>query len=186
MNTVLFPGGLLQLKIFEQRYLDMTRDCLRDNRPFGVFLIREGDDVGAPAACEAVGCLASIVEWDMPQLGIFHLLTEGQTKTRITEQRVESSGLHRGQVELIDAEKTVPISPRFESCAEILRTIVSKTGEQHFPRPFRYDDGLWVGYRLAEILPMALAARQKLLELSDAEKRLEVLSSLLKQNGFPN
>ncbi|HET6756825.1 MAG TPA: LON peptidase substrate-binding domain-containing protein [Burkholderiales bacterium] len=184
LKTVLFPGGRLPLKIFEQRYLDMTRDCLRDGQPFGVFLIREGEETSAAALCEEVGCLASITEWDMPQLGIFHLLAEGRTKARILEQRIEANSLRRGKVALIDAEQSISVAPKFQRCAEILRIIITQTGEHYFPQPARYEDGLWVGYRLAEILPMELLERQKLLELQDAEERLEVLSEVLKQQGF--
>lgn len=185
LNTVLFPGGVLPLRIFEQRYLEMTKECLRDNRSFGVFLISEGHEVGAPAVCADVGCLAAITDWEMPQLGIFHLLTQGQSKARILQRRVEKNGLMRGEV-VLDEEKSIPIAPRFQRCAEMLRKIIEKTGEQHFLQPFHYEDALWVSYRLAEILPMELAARQRLLELRDAEERLEILSQLLQQSPLEN
>ena len=83
LNTVLFPEGVLPLKIFEQRYLEMTKLCLRDNVPFGVCLIREGTEVGRPAVPQSVGCLASITQWDMPQLGLFHLVTRGGERFRV-------------------------------------------------------------------------------------------------------
>ena len=71
LSTVLFPGGLLPLRIFEQRYLEMTKTCIRDLTPFGVCLIREGQEVGAPAVPHGVGCTARILQWDMPHLGLF-------------------------------------------------------------------------------------------------------------------
>ena len=83
LGTVLFPDGLLPLKIFEQRYLDMTKACIRDNQPFGVCLIHEGFEVGAPAAPHSVGCLATIEQWDMPNPGMFHLLARGGERFRI-------------------------------------------------------------------------------------------------------
>jgi hypothetical protein len=131
-----------------------------------------------------VGCLAEITDWDMPHLGIFHLLAEGRTKARILEQHVENSGLARGEVELLDAEKPIAVSPRFQRCAEILRLIITKTGEHYFPQPAHYEDARWVGYRLAEILPIALPEQQELLELHDAEQRLQVISEVLKQQGL--
>jgi uncharacterized protein len=132
LNTVLFPGGLLPLKIFEQRYLDMTRDCLRDGTPFGVFLIREGWEVGTPASCEEVGCLASISQWEMPQLSIFHLLVEGREKVRIREKRAEANGLIRGEVELLPEESPIPLSPQFQRCAEVLKMIIKKRAGSSF------------------------------------------------------
>ena len=77
LNTVLFPGGLLPLRLFEQRYLEMAKGCLRDGTPFGVCLIREGAEVGTPATHEDVGCLARIVQWDMQQLGLLQLVAQG-------------------------------------------------------------------------------------------------------------
>ena len=77
LSTVLFPGGLLPLKIFEQRYIAMAKACIRDGSEFGVCLIKEGREVGTPAVPQDVGCLARIVHWDMPQFGVFHLQIEG-------------------------------------------------------------------------------------------------------------
>src|SRR5918995_6119962 len=88
LNTVLFPGGLLPLKIFEQRYIEMTKACLRDNRPFGVCLIREGREVGDPAVPETIGCLATIEKWDMPQLGLFQLVARGSERFRLLDTTV--------------------------------------------------------------------------------------------------
>ena len=90
---MLFPGGVLPLRVFEARYMDMTRDCIRDNKPFGVCLIREGREVGAPAVPEPVGCLARIAEWDMQQLGVMTLRTVGTERFRLLSTR---SGALRG------------------------------------------------------------------------------------------
>ncbi len=79
------PAGLLPLKIFEQRYLDMTKVCIRDDAPFGVCLIRDGAEVGAPAVPHPVGCTARIAEWDMPHLGLFQLVCKGEQVFRILE-----------------------------------------------------------------------------------------------------
>jgi Lon protease-like protein len=184
LDTVLFPGGRLPLKIFEQRYLDMTKDCIRDNALFGVFLITDGGEVGAPAECEDIGCLAAIIDWEMPQLGIFHLVTEGRDKVQIVSRRVETNGLIRGEVELLPAESSVELPADFRPCAQILQLIIERTGEEFFPQPARYDDALWVGYRLAEILPMEQQSRQKLLELTDPRARMRVVRELMRQQGF--
>src|SRR5258705_6830326 len=88
LGTVLFPDGMLPLKVFEQRYIEMTKACLRDEAPFGVCLIREGREVGAAALPETVGCLATIAQWDM-QLGLFHILARGGQRFRLRQTRVE-------------------------------------------------------------------------------------------------
>ena len=89
LNTVLFPGGALPLKIFEQRYIEMTKVCISEERPFGVCLIKEGREVGTPAVPQDIGCLARIAQWDMPQLGVFHLQVEGLQRFRILSSEVE-------------------------------------------------------------------------------------------------
>ena len=97
LGTVLFPGAALPLRIFEQRYIEMTKTCMRDDRPFGVCLIKEGREVGDPALPQAVGCLATIEHWDMPQMGMFHLLARGGDRFRLIESRVAKNGLITGR-----------------------------------------------------------------------------------------
>ncbi len=180
LNTVLYPGAMLPLKIFEQRYLDMTRDCLRDTTPFGVCRIREGAEVGTPALPEAVGCTAMIAEWQMPHLGVFQLKAKGQQRFRIRNQATQPSGLIRAEIELLE---DVPGSANDESlalCRRVLEQIVSRLGTEYFFPPLAYDDPHWVSYRLAEVLPLALEEKQSLLEMRDNHERLARLYGLLK------
>jgi uncharacterized protein len=163
LGTVLFPGGLLPLKIFEQRYLEMTKVCLRDNLPFGVCLIREGSEVGAPAAPESVGCLATIEQWDMPSTGIFHLLARGGERFRILATSVAENGLIAGEVELLAPAE--PCSPD-PDCVALLTRAIEQVGAENFPRPVRLDDGAWVAYRIAEMMSCPLAIKQQLLTLN--------------------
>ena len=99
LNTVLFPGGVLPLKTFEQRYIEMTKVCISEARPFGVCLIKEGRETGTPAVPQDIGCLARIVRWDMPQLGVFHLQVEGLQRFRILSSMVEKNGLISATIE---------------------------------------------------------------------------------------
>ena len=182
LNTVLFPDGVLPLKVFEQRYIEMTKACLRDNRPFGVCLIREGREVGMAAVPEPVGCFAAIESWDMPQLGVFHLIARGGRRFRIREMRVAPNHLISAAVEPIPPDgATSGVDP---SCREMLQAIIEKVGAGRFPAPVRLDDAAWIGYRLAEVLPLDARAKQELLELTDASARLERLRALLAQQGF--
>jgi hypothetical protein len=182
LNTVLFPDGLLPLKVFEQRYIDMTKECLRDGRPFGVCLIREGQEVGTAAVPEPVGCLAHIVHWDMPQLGVFQLLARGGERFRIRETRVQPNQLIAASTEALPSDTGRDrVDP---TCGGLLRAIIDKAGAERFPAPVRLDDAAWVGFRLAEVLPMEAATRQQLLELTDAQERLARLKRILVRQGL--
>ncbi|HSS46380.1 MAG TPA: LON peptidase substrate-binding domain-containing protein [Burkholderiales bacterium] len=184
LNTVLFPGGILMLKIFEPRYMDMSKVCLRDNKPFGVCLIKEGNEVGAPAMPEETGCTAGITDWDMQQLGVLHLKTEGRQRFRILGRQVAKDGLISAEVAMLGAEPETPLASDLRQCATVLKLIMEKIGEEHFPAPAKLDDATWVGYRLAEVLPLKLAAKQKMLEINDSIVRLQVLHKFLVQQGL--
>jgi hypothetical protein len=181
LNTVLFPGGLLPLRVFEARYMDMTRDCMKNGSPFGVCLIREGREVGTPATPEAIGCLAQITDWDMQQLGLLQLKTKGGQRFRVEDYESAPNGLVSAAVDLIAAEAPLQLPNEFEACARLLRLVVKDQGDQLFEPPHRFDDAVWVSYRLSEILPVPMQARQKLLELTDTLARLAILQQFLAQ-----
>jgi Lon protease-like protein len=182
LNTVLFPEGVLPLKVFEQRYVEMTKACLRDSRPFGVCLIREGREVGTAAVPEPVGCLATIESWDMPHPGLFHLTARGGERFRIREMRVAPNHLISATVDPIPVDGAPPEVDAL--CREVLQAIMEKVGAERFPAPARLDDAAWVGYRLAEVLPLDARVKQELLEMTDAAARLERLRALLVQQGL--
>lgn len=183
LGTVLFPGGTLPLRIFEQRYIEMTKACLRDARPFGVCLIREGLEVGDPAVPEAVGCLATIETWDMPQLGLFQLVTRGGDRFRLHDSRVAKNGLITGSIERIAPEHDAGAAVE-PACREVLKLIIDRVGESHFPNPIALDDPVWVSYRLAEVLPFDASVKQALLEIESASERLARLRELLVKEGL--
>ena len=182
LGTVLFPGGALPLKIFEQRYLEMTKVCIRDGKPFGVCLIREGAEVGMPAVPETIGCLATIEQWEMKQLGLFTLLARGGDRFRLLDTRVAANGLMTGSIERLPAE--TPAAQVDEACREVLQLIIDRVGSSHFPEPVRLDDATWVGCRLAEVLPIDSRVKQSLLEIDDAAKRLERVREILVEEGL--
>ena len=183
LSTVLFPGGMLPLRIFEQRYLEMTKICIRDNSPFGVCLIREGHEVGNPAVPNTVGCTAHILRWDMPHLGLFHLMTEGGSVFRILEQWSSRTGLLQAQVELEPRAPEVALPEAFQPLAALLETIMSKVGADRFPSPARLDDAAWVAYRLAESLPLEASLRQQLLEVRDPLLALDEVKTFLRSKS---
>jgi Lon protease-like protein len=181
LATVLYPGSLLPLRIFEVRYMDMAKACLKDGSLFGVCLIREGAEVGAPAVPEPVGCLARIADCDMEELGILKVRAEGLERFRLRDSRVERQGLIVGEIERLAAEAPAPEAPGLAECAEFLGKVVTAIGRERFAGEPAYGDASWVGFRLAEILPLRNDVRQKLLELTDASLRLSVLHQFLKK-----
>jgi Lon protease-like protein len=188
LRTVLFPGGLLPLKVFEQRYIEMTKACLRDGRPFGVCLITRGDEVareGAPSPDFAtVGTLARITNFDMPQLGILHVMTQGGSRFEVRRHATDASGLVVADVAPIADEPFAPLAEAYSPLARILELIAGRVGPENFPAPARYDDASWVGHRLAELLPLPLALKQAMLEVNDANARLEALRQFLDRQGL--
>lgn len=181
LKTVLFPGSLLPLRIFEVRYMDMARECLRAKTPFGVCLIKEGREVGEAAVPEAVGTLARIADCDMEELGILKITAQGTERFRIDAAEVERSGLIVATIERHAPEPEAHEAPGLEESAGFLRKVIPAIGEARFSAPLRFDDATWVGFRLAEILPLRNDVRQKLLELTDPVLRLAVLHKFLQQ-----
>ena len=176
---MLFPGGRLPLRIFEQRYMEMAKACLRDGSPFGVCLIREGAEVGAPATPSEVGTLARIASWDMPQLGVLHVSARGERRFRLRERTVQADGLSVGKVEFIAADADHAVPENLAPAVKLLERVI----EQHpelLARPYRLDSCSWVSARLAELLPLPLEAKQALLEMDDGKARLERLNALVR------
>lgn len=182
LNTVLFPGGTLPLKIFEQRYIELTKICISEERPFGVCLIKEGRETGTPAVPQEIGCLARIAHWDMPQFGVFHLQVEGLQRFRIVNSAVQKNGLITAAIEYLANDSEV--APEETLCSDVLKAIIEKVGAEHFPAPHRFDDAAWIGYRLSEVLPISLDIKQQLLRMTDPQARLSQLGEILSKQGL--
>jgi Lon protease-like protein len=201
LNTVLFPGGVLPLRIFEARYMDMVRDCMSRNEPFGVCLILSGSEAGAAARTERVGCLARISAWDMEQLGLLHIRTVGEQRFRVLSSQVQPDQLVRADIELIEPDEDSELDPEHQACAALLTRIIDDVRAQHaerrrtgqaegdvmgqlpFEEPFQLASSVWVGNRLCEVLPVPMKAKQKLMELDDAHTRLEIITQYLRQHA---
>ena len=184
LQAVLFPGSVLPLRIFEARYMDMAKACLKTGDPFGVCLIREGAEVGAPAVPENVGCLARILDCDMEELGILKVRAEGLERFRLLDSRVERQGLVVGEIERVESEPPAPDAPGLADCSLFLRKLFTAIGDSRFSGAPAYDDATWVSFRLAEVLPLRNDVRQRLLELTDATLRLAVLHQFLRKQAL--
>ena len=168
LQTVLFPGGLLGLKVFEARYLDLVSSCLREQRPFGVVCLRQGVEVGAgDVAFEDIGVTAHLLDVDSAQAGILQVRCVGGERFAIegTPQR-QDDGLWMAKVRTLPAdEASMPAPEVHGSVAALARAIarLRSQGAMPFQEPLRLDDAGWVANRWCEILPIPLAAKQKLM-----------------------
>jgi Lon protease-like protein len=163
LHTVLFPGGHLPLKIFEARYLDMARACLREGTPFGVCLLKSGNEIaspGEPSVPENVGCLAEIRQCDVDTFGMLLVEARGTTRFRLLSHHVEPGNLMVGVAETIGDDTPLQgdeALAKFGACAEVLDRIIDAIKARDpqtlpFAEPFLLDDPTWVSNRLSEIL----------------------------------
>lgn len=182
LNTVLFPGGRLRLKVFEARYLDMAAACLRLDSPFGVCLIKQGDEVGPAAIPEAVGCRARIVSTDMETPGVMLIEARGEGRFVLESTRLEANQLLVGQIRDKDDEASVPVPAHCRAALTLLGAVAARLPDADLGE--LRDDATWVGFRLAEVLPLKASARQAMLEMNDSVKRLEILLEFMRRNGL--
>jgi Lon protease-like protein len=182
LHTVLVPGAALDLRIFERRYLDMVRECGRTGFGFGVCLVLEGNEAGTPATPAAFGTEARIEDFGSTPDGLLSLRVRGHRRFHVAQVRVRDSGLVVADVEWRDDAAVTPrLRPEHALLAELLRRILvqigadSGSGGAADPAPAWFEDAAWVGWRLAELLPLALPQRQALLQLDDPHARLQYL-----------
>lgn len=189
LQTVLFPGGLLSLKVFEARYLDLVSTCLREHRPFGVVALLKGHEVrrGDDAVVfEDIGVVAELLEVDSAQPGILQLRCRGTQRFRIHGTRQQADGLWIGEVELLPEDEAVPpAESMLETVRGLANAIASLKGKgvEPFEAPYQFDKAGWVANRWCEILPIPLAAKQKLMELPDGRVRLGLVDEYLRGKG---
>lgn len=186
LHVVLVPGAALDLRIFERRYLDMVRDCGRSGSGFGVCLILDGVDAGAPATPAAFGSEALIEDFGSTPEGLLSLRVRGRRRFHVLRTRVRDSGLVVADIEWREDDPAVSprLRPEHALLAELLRRILSKAGAGGAePAPLLFENAAWVGWRLAELLPLAMPQRQALLQLDDPHARLQRLLDVIAENA---
>ena len=177
LNIVLFPDGPLPLRIFETRYVDMVRGCMREERCFGVVLISVGLEAG-PAETYDVGTTAKITDFHQLPGGLLGLSCVGEQRFRILKKSIAKDGLNLGEIEWLTDEPVLSVPARHARLGELLRTVLPQLGEVYTGIDMRLDDAAWVGHRLAEILPIELHRKQSFLEMDDPIQRLDALAPL--------
>jgi hypothetical protein len=178
LRTVLFPGGPLPLRIFEQRYLDMISRCLREEIDFGVVLIRAGSEAG-PATTFDTGTLARISDWYQGSDGLLGVTAIGHDRFRINDTQREEDGLLLGNVSVIEAQPPQALPEAYAPLAQILAGVLDDLGRLYRDVERHYDDADWVGFRFAEILPIEAQHKQECLEMIDPLERLEAVRAAL-------
>lgn len=180
LRTVLFPGGFLPLRIFEQRYLKMVRDCARDQTGFGVCLIREGGEAVSPVITTDVGTHARIVDWYTLEDGLLGVSAVGTLRFIVESSWLQDDGLMRARVRILPEPPSRSLPEAYSLLADVLGRFMEKVGHQYPSWSAEsLEDAVWVGYRLAELLPLAAIEKQHLLELSDPMERLQSLVEVL-------
>lgn len=203
LSTVLFPGGLLPLRIFEVRYLDMIGRCHQAGAPFGVVTLTEGDEVRRPASSAerfaAVGTLAHIVDLQRPQPGLLLVRCQGMQRFVIRHSETLRHGLWVADVALLNDDPPVPVPPDLQPAAQALQTVLqtlqgrqdatagqgeAAAAARFFAGEARYDDAGWLANRWCELLPAPSALKQRLMALDNPLVRLELVNDLLQRTGI--
>lgn len=177
LNMVLFPDGVLPLRIFEPRYLDLVSRCLREETCFVAALITRGVETG-DAEFHTLGTTARIVDWDQGPDGMLHVQAVGEHIAHIRQSAVEPNGLYVGEVEIAAARRPTPVPMRHHRLAELVSGYLSEL-KSYAGHELRPGDAHWLADRLCELLPLSLTQRQTLLEEQDALARLDALHSII-------
>jgi Lon protease-like protein len=180
LHAVLFPDGYLKLRIFEQRYIDMVRECSLKACCFGVCLINNPEDSNRPANHMRVGTTAEICDFSTLDDGLLGITAYGRQKFIINRTRMRDNGLLMAEVELLDETDLIDVPDEYSVLSMITGRFMEQAGS-HYPsfQPQHLQDANWVGYRLAELLPLDINEKQVLLQISDPLERLQMLLELL-------
>jgi hypothetical protein len=195
LGTVLFPGGVLPLRIFEVRYLDMIKRCHRAGAPFGVVSLTQGTEVRQPGsgreAFADVGTLATIEALEQPRPGLLMIRAVGQQRFRIRASDQLKHGLWVADVERLQADQPVPVPQDLQSTSAALAKVIQSLQEKSLPEdqmpmqaPWHLDDCGWVSNRWCELLPMPVALKQRLMQLDNPLVRLELVGDVLARTGI--
>ncbi len=186
LRTVLFPDGLLELKIFEARYLDLISRCMRESRPFGVVCLKSGHEAGGAGehvSLHGVGTLAELIGVDAAQAGILIVRCRGTQRFALSATRRQADGLWLGETTALGNDPAVePAATHVRIVKSLADAIVAfrAQGAAPFLEPNRFDSAGWVANRWCEILPIDIEARQQLMALADPLERLEIVDSMMR------
>ena len=183
LNAVLMPGGVLPLRVFEPRYLDMLAGCMRENQPFAVVAIAEGNEVGDAAEPMCMGTLASIADWDQGDDGVLEVVVLGGDRVWLLSTEVQPDGLTVADVQPVLTLTGPAVSDAMVFLSQGLERLLEKLGAPYDTGQHNLDDCGWVSSRLTELLPIPLAEKQALLEESDPQARLRQIARWVRDHA---
>ncbi len=178
LSSVVMPGGLMPLRLFERRYIDMVKECFKTGTGFGVCLIKSGRESNSPSVPFPIGTSVSIIDFDQGSDGLLQITARGEQEFTVLSYETSDSGLIIGEVEMLPPAIHTPMENDYELLAEKLELILSyletdtRFNEQHL------DDANWVCHRLLEVLPLTPDAKFELLQMTSNADRLQALNGL--------
>ncbi len=178
LHNVLFPGGVLPLRVFEPRYLEMVSTCMKEGTGFGIALILSGNEVGEAAKTYEVGSHVRIIDWTLRDDGLLGITVQSAGRFRILSSEVRPNQLIHAEVEMLEEPQASTFPQEYRAAIDLLRDIIAKVGGHYADIPPNYDDPLWVSGRLAELLPIELIQKRHLLQMGDPPQRLERLCAM--------
>jgi len=203
LGTVLYPGGLLPLRIFEVRYLDMVRKCHKHGAPFGVVALNRGSEVLRPAgagpsgdafaneAFDAVGTLATITDFSAPQPGLMVIRCTGLQRFTVRRSEKLRHGLWVADVERLAPDQAIPVPPDLRHVSDALGKLIRTLQDKGIPAddlplqpPYQLEDCGWVANRWCELLSLPLEVKQRMMVLDNPLLRLELVGDMLERSGI--
>lgn len=172
LRTVLFPGGELPLRIFEQRYIELVRNSIRLGQGFGIPPIRHGNEAGTPVTPYSLGTLAHITDWNQGSDGLLGIVVEGSKRFEIIDTRVATSGLLMAQVRWLPDAEPSAVPAAFQYLAEILQSLFQLVPPPKNKAAARLGASVTLAYRLAERLPLSVEQCVEILGMSSPERQL--------------
>jgi Lon protease-like protein len=178
LSSIVLPDGLLPLRLFEPRYINMIKECFKNETGFGVCLIKEGNEVGAPSVPYEQGTLVSIVDFDQGSDGLLHITAKGVQEFDLLSYSVQKDQLLVGEVSLREPDAPLVMNDKYRELSNKLGVILSYVEPNIVYDDKRLDEPDWVCHRLLELLPITSASKYELLQLPDNATRLDALSGL--------
>ena len=178
LSTVVLPGGKLPLRLFEPRYINMVKDCFKDNSGFGVCLIRDGSEAGTPAQPYPQGTLVKLIDFDQGPDGLLHITAQGEQEFSLLTYAANDDGLLMGQVQMLEHSDAPEMGTEYRELSRKLAIILQYVEPNIIYEEKQLDDTQWVCHRLLELLPITAPAKFDLLQLPTTKARLDALAGL--------
>ena len=180
LNAVLFPGCILDLQLFEARYLDMIGRCMKQGEGFGVVCITEGAEVGdAPAGYSLIGCEALVRDFQKQDNGLLGIRVEGGRRFRVLSAQAQRDQLLIAEVEWLDEVPERPLQEEDADLVALLEALAEHPMVAALNMGFSASGQQSLANQLAYLLPFTEEDKVGLLQIDDPEDRLDAIQDLL-------